>query len=261
MSAVAASTAEQTVLAPPSRWRALLRRHLAMPVILAVVLLGTYLWISSAELDDIERRSLNAEYLLRKTTQHVTLTALTTLLVVTIAVGGGILLTRRAMRWLAPFATGLANIGQATPAIGLLVLLSIWLGIGFSTALIGLVAYSVLPVLRNTIVGIGQVDRHLIEAGRGIGMSPLAVLVRIELPLAVPVILAGVRTALVLAVGVATLATFIDAGGLGALIVTGIKLQRDTVLVTGAILTAALALTLDWLGGLISDLLRPRGLD
>jgi osmoprotectant transport system permease protein len=85
--------------------------------------------------------------------------------------------------------------------------------------------------------------------------------VRIELPLAVPVILAGVRTTLVLAVGVATLATFINAGGLGALIVTGIKLQREPVLITGAILTAALALSLDWLGGVLSDLLRPRGLD
>jgi osmoprotectant transport system permease protein len=261
MGATTAPSSTETVLAPPSRWHGLLRRHLAMPVILAAALLGTYLWVTSLSLDDIERRSLNAGYLLRTINQHLMLTALTTLLVVVIAIGGGILLTRPGMRRLAPVATGLANIGQATPAIGLLVLLSIWLGIGFSTALIGLVAYSVLPVLHNTIVGINQVDRYLIEAGRGIGMSPGAVLLRIELPLAVPVILAGVRTALVLAVGVATLATFINAGGLGALIVTGIKLQRESVLVVGAVLTGALALTLDWLGGLVADLLRPRGLD
>jgi osmoprotectant transport system permease protein len=232
-----------------------------MPLVLAVALLATYLWVRSLALDDIERRSLNAEYLLRVVRQHISITAVTTLLVVVIAVGAGILLTRPALRWLAPFATAFANMGQATPAIGLLVLLSIWLGIGTTTALIGLVAYGVLPVLRNTIVGINRVDRHLIEAGRGIGMSPLAVLVRVELPLAVPVILAGVRTALVLAVGVATLATFINAGGLGGLIVTGIKLQRDPVLITGAVLTGALALTLDWLGGVVADLLRPRGLD
>lgn len=260
MSATTAPAPERAAVLPPGRWRRL-RRHLAMPVVLAAVLLGTYLWIGTRDLDDIERRSLNADYLLRVTKQHLTLTAVTTVLVVVIAIGGGILLTRPTLRWITPIATGLANVGQATPAIGLLVLLSIWLGIGFSTALIGLVAYGVLPVLRNTIVGIDQVDRHLIEAGRGIGMSPLAVLVRIELPLAVPVILAGVRTALVLAVGVATLATFINAGGLGGLIVTGIKLQRETVLVVGAVLTAVLALALDWLGGVISDLLRPRGLD
>jgi osmoprotectant transport system permease protein len=232
-----------------------------MPLVLAAALLATYLWVHSRTLDDIERRSLNAERLLRVTRQHISITAMTTLLVVVIAVGAGILLTRPALRWLAPFATALANIGQATPAIGLLVLLSIWLGIGTTTALIGLVAYALLPVLRNTIVGINQVDRHLIEAGRGIGMSPLAVLLRVELPLAVPVIVAGVRTALVLAVGVATLATFINAGGLGGLIVTGIKLQRDPVLITGAVLTGALALILDWLGGVIGDLLRPRGLE
>ncbi|MEQ4302451.1 ABC transporter permease [Plantactinospora sp. B6F1] len=253
--------AEPDLSAPPSRWRGMLRRHWVMPVVLVSALLGTYLWLGSRNLDDIERRSLNAEYLIRVTGQHVSLTALTTLFVVVIAVGAGVLLTRPALSWLAPVATALANIGQATPAIGLLVLLSIWLGIGATTALIGLVAYAVLPVLHNTIVGINQVDRHLIEAGRGIGMSPLAVLVRVELPLAVPVILAGVRTALVLAVGVATMATFINAGGLGGLIVTGIKLQRDSVLVTGAVLTAVLALTLDWLGGVVSDLLRPRGLD
>jgi osmoprotectant transport system permease protein len=251
----------QGVLAPPSRRRGLLRRHATMPLVLGATLLATYLWVRSLALDDIEQRSLNTERLLRVTGQHMSITAMTTLLVVVIAVGAGILLTRPALRWLAPFATALANIGQATPAIGLLVLLSIWLGIGTTTALIGLVAYAVLPVLRNTIVGINQVDRHLIEAGRGIGMSQLAVLVRVELPLAVPVIVAGVRTALVLAVGVATLATFINAGGLGGLIVTGIKLQRESVLITGAVLTGALALTLDWLGGVIGDLLRPRGVD
>jgi osmoprotectant transport system permease protein len=258
----AATTASgQGILASSSRWRGLLRRHATMPLVLGAALLATYLWVRSLALDDIEQRSLNAERLLRVTSQHISITAMTTLLVVVIAVGAGILLTRPALRWLAPFATALANIGQATPAIGLLVLLSIWLGIGTTTALIGLVAYAVLPVLRNTIVGINQVDRHLIEAGRGIGMSQLAVLVRVELPLAVPVIVAGVRTALVLAVGVATLATFINAGGLGGLIVTGIKLQRESVLITGAVLTGALALTLDWLGGVIGDLLRPRGVD
>ncbi|WBB69265.1 ABC transporter permease [Micromonospora sp. WMMD812] len=251
----------QVADAPPSRWRGLLRRHATMPLVLAAALLATYLWVRSLALDDIERRSLNAGYLFQVTSQHIAISAMTTLLVVTIAVSAGVLLTRPALRWLAPLVTALANVGQAMPAIGVLVLLSIWLGIGAGTALIGLVAYAVLPVLRNTIAGINQVDRHLIEAGRGIGMSPFAVLLRVELPLAVPVILAGVRTALVLAVGVATLATFIDAGGLGGLIVTGIKLQRDSVLVTGAVLTAALALTLDWLGGVIADLLRPPGLD
>jgi osmoprotectant transport system permease protein len=251
--------ADPAAFAPPPRWRGLLRSHSAMPLVIAAALLATYLWVRQMALDDIERRSLNPATLLRLLGQHLKVTAVTTVVVVVIAVGAGILLTRPGLRWLAPFATGVANIGQATPAIGLLVLLSMWLGIGFTTALIGLIAYAVLPVLQNTIVGINQVDRHLVQAGKGIGMSPLAVLIRVELPLAMPVILAGIRTALVLAVGVATLATFINVGGFGELIVTGIKLQRTSVLVTGAVLTAALALALDWLGAVLADLLQPRG--
>ena len=238
----------------------ILRRHYVTPTVLAAVLLALYAWVHTRTLDSIERRTLNADYLTTALVQHVRLTVVSTLIVLVLAVGTGILLTRPAFRWLAPFATGTANIGQATPAIGLLVLLSLWIGIGFWTAVIGLVAYSVLPVLRNTIVGIQQVDHSLVEAGRGIGMSSVAVLSRVELPLAVPVILAGIRTALVLNVGVATLAAFVNAGGLGDMIVNGIKLNRTPVLVTGAIITAALALLIDWLGAVIEDLFRPRGL-
>jgi osmoprotectant transport system permease protein len=154
----------------------------------------------------------------------------------------------------------LTNIGQAIPSIGLLVLLGVTLGIGFTYAVIALVAYSVLPVLRNTIVGLQQVDRSLIEAGRGMGMTKGAVLRRIELPLAVPVILAGIRTALIINVGTATLATFTGAGGFGDLINNGLRLGRDNVIFVGAALTALLALTIDWIASVAEDLLRPKGL-
>jgi osmoprotectant transport system permease protein len=190
----------------------------------------------------------------------VKLTAVAAFFIIIIAVPLGIMLTRKWARWATPPVLALANIGQSTPAVGLLVLLTIAWQPGFRTAVIGLVAYSVLPVLRNTVVGVQQVDRSLVDAGRGMGMTSAAVLARVELPLAVPVILAGIRTALVLSVGVATLATFVNAGGLGDLIVTGIKLQRTPVLITGSVLTIALALAFDWLGGLVEDLLRPRGL-
>ena len=154
----------------------------------------------------------------------------------------------------------MANAGQAAPAIGLVVLLAMWVGFGFPTAVLALTLYGLLPVLQNTIVGLSQVDRTLVEAGRGIGMSSLAVLLKVELPLAVPVMAAGIRTALVLLVGTATLATFINAGGLGSLIITGITLFRYPVLISGAILVALLALAVDWLGGLIEAIARPKGL-
>jgi osmoprotectant transport system permease protein len=140
------------------------------------------------------------------------------------------------------------------------VILALVWDIGFLPAVVALVAYSVVPVLRNTMVGLQQVDQALIEAGRGMGMTKTAVLLRIELPLAVPVILAGVRTALIINVGTATLATFTGAGGLGDLINNGLRLGRETVVFTGGALTALLALFIDWIASVAEDLLRPKGL-
>jgi osmoprotectant transport system permease protein len=230
------------------------------PVALAVMLLALWAWVSAQHLDSIERRTLNAGYLRAAILQHLWLTFTAAVLVVVIAVPLGVLLTRAWARRLTPVALGLANAGQAVPAIGLLVLLTIKFGVGFRIALIGLVASSVLPVLRNTIAGIQQVDPALIEAARGMGLRPHQVLTRIELPLAVPVMLAGLRTALVLCVGVATLATFVNAGGLGDLIINGLKLQRISVQVTGGLLTCGIAFFVDWLGAVADRLLRPRGL-
>jgi osmoprotectant transport system permease protein len=125
---------------------------------------------------------------------------------------------------------------------------------------LALVLYAVLPVLRNTVVGISGVDGRLVEAGRGMGMSATAVLFKVELPLAVPVILAGIRTALVLLVGTATLAVFVDGGGLGILITTGITLYLNSLLISGALLVALLALSVDWVGRVVEHVARPRGL-
>jgi osmoprotectant transport system permease protein len=154
-----------------------------------------------------------------------------------------------------------ANIGQAVPTIGLLALLAVaFFFLGFWAAIVGLVVYAVLPVLRNTMVGLQQVDPAVLEAGRGMGLSRMQVLRELELPLAVPVILAGVRTALVINVGTATLAAFINGGGLGSLIVAGFATNRFPISLTGAVLTAVLALLIDHLAGIAEDLLRPRGL-
>jgi osmoprotectant transport system ATP-binding protein len=140
------------------------------------------------------------------------------------------------------------------------VLLALWIGTGTTTAVIALVVYAALPVLRNTMVGLEGVDRTVIDAARGMGMSKSAVLLRIELPLAVPVILAGIRTALVLTVASAALATFIDGGGLGGGLVAGIGLYRPILSLTYGIIVAALALFADWLGLVAEELLRPKGI-
>lgn len=233
---------------------------LVRPVMLGVVLLVLYLWVQAQTLDSIETRTLSPARIRLDLWQHVRLSLVATALTITIAVPLGVLLTRSFARWIKPIGLGLGNFGQAIPSIGLIVLLALWLGIGFWSAVIGLVAYATLPILRNTIVGLDGVDPALKEAARGMGMSRLAVLRRVELPLAVPVILAGVRTALVLTVATATLATFIDAGGLGGGLITGIKLNRPTLTLTFGILAAVLALFADWVGGIAEEVLRPRGI-
>jgi osmoprotectant transport system permease protein len=232
-----------------------------LPAFLVTVLLATWLWFQQADLDAITRNALSNGQVSKALWQHVQLTLISTFFVLIIAIPLGILLTRRAFRKAAPVAMAVANTGQATPAIGLLALLVIWLGIGRRAALIGMIAYAVLPVLSNTIAGLKANDPTLVEAARGIGMSTRDVLTKVELPLAVPLITAGVRTALVLNVGTATLATFGGGGGLGVLITTGITNQRMPVLVLGSVLTVALALLVDWLASLAELLLKPRGLE
>jgi osmoprotectant transport system permease protein len=230
---------------------------IAALVLVAVVLV----WVYTSDLDAIEESALTASALFTAIWEHLLITATVTMLVVVVAIPLGIVLTRHWAKPFAPVFTGIATVGQAAPAIGVVVLYFLWTGQeGMWTAAIPLAFVSLLPVLRNTMVGIQQVDPSLVDAGRGIGMSAFAVLRRVELPLAVPLILAGLRTSLVLAVGTATLALFVNGGGLGFVIDTGYKVARTTVLLTGATLAVGLALLVDWLAALAERYLGPKGL-
>jgi osmoprotectant transport system permease protein len=230
------------------------------PVVILVVLGAFALWLATADLTPTERTTLNPADLAQLAWQHVLLTVVSTVIVLVIAIPLGVLLTRGPFRRVSGPVLAVANFGQAAPAVGLVVLLAFWLGFSFWAAVVALVLYAILPVLRNTIIGIESVDGRLVEAGRGMGMSAAAVLFRVELPLAVPVMLNGIRTALVLLVGSAALATFIGAGGLGLLITTGVNLFLPKVLVSGALLIALLALAIDWLGRIVETYARPKGL-
>lgn len=235
-------------------------RYLIMPAFLLAVCLALYLWIGSLELDSIEQRTLNQGYIVQRLIQHLQLTGVATVFVVVLSVSAGVLFTRDFMSRVSPYIVSVGSIGQAIPSIGVLALLAVSGFFGFRAAILGLVIYAFLPVLRNTMVGIRQVDSSVIEAGRGMGMTKTAVLFRIELPLAIPIMLAGIRTALIIVVGTAALATFINGGGMGDIIVTGIKLSRDSILITGSVLTGVLALTIDYIAGVVEDILRPKGL-
>ena len=242
-----------------SPWSAALR-YAGMPLALVAVSVALHQWVSSRRLDSIESRVLNREVIEAAVTQHLKLVAVSTAVVMALAIPLGVLLTRPAARLAVPAVVGAANIGQTVPSFGVLVILALLWGVGFKYAVIALVLYAFLPVLRNTIVGIRQVDAAVKDAARGQGMTSLTVLLRIELPLAVPVILAGVRTALVINVGTATIAVLTNAGGLGQIIYAGIVQGRTTVLVAGSVMTAVLALGVDYVTGLAEEWLSPRGL-
>ena len=253
MSAVAAAG---PATGASTSWKGLLFQ----PIAILVVLAGFAVWLATADLTPTERTTLNPADILALTGQHLVLTLQSTVLVLVIGIPLGVVLTRGPLRRASPYVLAVANFGQAAPAVGLIVLLAAWLGLNSSSAVIALVLYAILPVLRNTMIGVQSVDARLVEAGRGMGMSAFSVLMRVELPLAVPVMLSGIRTALVLLVGTASLATFVGAGGLGLLITTGVTLFLPKVLVSGALLVALLALSIDWLGRVVETVARPKGL-
>jgi osmoprotectant transport system permease protein len=229
----------------------------AMFGFLLLVLGAVYFY---SEFDRTTADILSWDKLIPQFRAHINVTFWSTLLVVSIAIPLGIALTRDRLRKYAPTVVAFANSGQAIPAYGLIIIFFTMLGRGTLTAIIALTVFAIIPVLRNTMVGLDQVDRATIEAARGMGMSKRQVLRRIELPLAVPVILAGVRTALVINVGMAALVFLIGAGGLGETINSGLKLQRNTAIFVGASLVALLALAIDFIASLAERYLRPKGI-
>lgn len=245
--------------AAPSRvfgwiWRN--RDVIVTPVIVVVgmaLVLG-YAW--ARELDSVEQRALNPEALWNRFLEHVWLAGVSTGLVIIVALPLGILLSRPAVGRIRAGVLAFGGFMQALPPYGVIILLAFGLGLDTTTAILALALASFLPVLTNTVVGLRQVDPALIEAARGMGMSARQTLWRVELPLAVPVMVAGIRVALVLNVGTATLATFIGAGGLGEPIDGMIRLGRPEAVFIASAIVAAMALLVDWLAGLAERLMR-----
>lgn len=181
--------------------------------------------------------------------QHLVLVVTSTAVAAAIGIPVGVALTRRP-RWRRP-VLGIANVFQTIPSLalfGFLIPLPFLGGIGARTAIVALVVYALLPVIRNTYTGIAGVDPAVREAGLGMGMRDRELLRLVELPLAAPVILAGVRIATVVGIGTATIAAAIGAGGLGVYIFRGVATVNDTLILAGALPAALLALVAD--GGL-----------
>jgi osmoprotectant transport system permease protein len=180
--------------------------------------------------------------------QHVYLVGVSTGVALAVGLPLGVLVTRRPA-WRRP-VLGLANVFQTVPSLALFGLLIPVFGIGAWTAITALVVYALLPIVRNTYAGITGVDPAVRDAGRGMGMTDGELLRLVELPLAAGVILAGVRVATVVSVGIATIAAAIGAGGLGVYIFRGVASVDDTLILAGAVPAALLALLADGLLGL-----------
>lgn len=175
--------------------------------------------------------------------EHIQISFIALLIATIIAVPLGILLTKT--KKISEIVMNIAAVLQTIPSLALLGLMIPIFGIGRVPAIIALVVYALLPILRNTYTGIEEVDPSLVEAAKGIGMKPFRRLTKVELPIATPVIMAGIRTAMVLIIGTATLAALIGAGGLGDLILLGIDRNDSSLILIGAIPAALLAIIFD----------------
>ncbi|MDS0296220.1 ABC transporter permease [Halogeometricum luteum] len=187
----------------------------------------------------------NSDRFLELFREHLLLVFVSEALAVAVAIPLGILATRNDRAKGVVETVG--NVAQTIPTLAIIALMFPLLGLGFLPALVGLFVYALLPVLTNTIVGLEDVDDGTVEAARGMGMSEWTVLRKIRLPLALPVIFAGIRTSTVLNVGTAYLAFFIGGGGLGVWVIGGIQLFNTPQLLAGAVSGALLAVTLDGL--------------
>ncbi|WP_110648412.1 ABC transporter permease [Salinicola peritrichatus] len=225
----------------------------------AVVIFVAGVWAQASGLiDDFLFYWPDVQYL---AIQHLWLTAVSGSLAIVVAIPLGIVLSRPSVARWAESLMQVLNVGTTIPTLAVLALSMSFLGIGTLPAVFGLFVATLLPIARNTYVGLRSVSPALKEAAAGIGMSPLQRLLRVELPNALYVIFAGIRTALAINVGTVPLAFLIGAGGLGELIFTGIDLYDTVMMLSGAIPTALLAVVVDLVIAVVAFLVVPRGVN
>ncbi|WP_404298187.1 ABC transporter permease [Halomonas sp.] len=231
----------------------------ALRALLLVAIFFAGVWSqSSGVIDDFIFYLPDVQYL---AVQHLWLTAISGGLAILVAIPLGIVLSRPSMSRWAESLMQVLNVGTTIPTLAVLALSMSFLGIGMVPAVFGLFVATLLPITRNTYVGLKGIDPALMEAAAGIGMSSTQRLLRVELPNALYVIFAGMRTALTINVGTVPLAFLIGAGGLGELIFTGIDLYDPVMMLAGAIPTALLAIVVDALIAVIAFLVVPRGVN
>ncbi|MCU7558215.1 ABC transporter permease [Macrococcus capreoli] len=206
----------------------------------------------------IEFLKHNQAELFTKTIEHISISLLSLLAAVLVAVPVGILLTKSDR--LAKIVLSITSVLQTVPSLAILAMMIPFFGIGTVPAVIALFLYVLLPILNNTYLGIQSVKKDAKEAGRAMGMTQNQLLRMVELPLAVPVIMSGIRLSAVYAISWATLASYIGAGGLGDFIFNGLNLFDSKLIIAGAVMVTILALITDFLLSIVEKVTTPRGL-
>jgi len=228
-------------------------------IILLALLIGLTIWITSIGQLGIYR-TFTYEEILHDTREHLQMVFIAVLIGTAVGVPLGILITRPRFTKFIPPVLGGANIGQSIPSLALIAIMAPLIGFGLKAAVIALFIYGLLPILRNSYVAMRNIDPAMIEAARGMGMTRRQILRKIELPLARPVIIAGIRISTVITVGTAELAVLVGGGGLGRITLTGVFAREPLLILQGAAPTAALAISLGFMIVSIERWLTPRGL-
>lgn len=200
----------------------------------------------------------NSGMLLNKTLEHLYISIMALILAMIVAIPLGILLSKKEK--LSKVSLTIAGILQTIPTLAILALMIPLFGVGKVTAIIALFIYVLLPILNNTIVGVQNIDRNIVEAGRSMGMTNFQLMKDIELPLALPMVLSGIRLSSVYVISWAALASYVGAGGLGDLIFNGLALYEPEMIIVGTILVTVLALIVDLILAQIEKWIIPKGL-
>lgn len=192
----------------------------------------------------------NGSYIFAQFIRHFLISIYGVLFAAVVGIPVGIMISRR--RKLANWVIRLANIIQTIPSLAMISILIIGLGLGVNVVIVTVFLYSLLPIIKNTYTGMIQVDKNILDVGKGMGMTARQRLFMVELPLSVSVIMAGIRNALVVAIGITAIGAFVGAGGLGDIIIRGTNATEGTsIILAGALPTALMAIITDWLLGIL----------
>jgi osmoprotectant transport system permease protein len=234
-------------------------RHQIVLATLLLLLIGLTIWVTSLGKIGVYNTFTYGD-LLYNAWAHFKMVAAAVVIATIIGVPLGIVVTRPGLEKLAAPVIGAGNIGQTIPSLAIIAIMAPLLGFGLRSAIVALVIYGLLPILRNSYTSIKGIDPAIVDAARGMGMTRTQIAGKIELPLARPVIMAGIRISTVITVGTAELAVLVGGAGLGKITLTGVFAREVLIILQGAAPTAAMAIAMGFLLERMEQWTTPRGL-